>query len=243
MRWEEIGKNPKQRTKLKRFENNFDWTRVGFPVLFRTIKRFESQNQISINMLAVEGRQIYICKKGGDYDRVVNLMLITENNRKHYVAIKSLRRLLSKQNSKHKEAQHFCINCLQGFWEESSRDEHMGYCKNNEAVLIEMPHANPIVEYSDGQFQFKVPFIIYADFKSILEPIQGPGNNPSISSTRGVNIHMPSGWCVYSKFAYGIVMNPLKEYRGKDCISRFCEHIIPEAQCLYESFPKYPMEP
>ena len=39
-------------------------------------------------------RKIYICRKGGDYDRVVNLMLITENNRKHYVAIKSLSRLL-----------------------------------------------------------------------------------------------------------------------------------------------------
>ena len=31
------------------------------------------------------------------------------------VAIKSFSRLLSKQNSKHKEAQHFCMNCLQGF--------------------------------------------------------------------------------------------------------------------------------
>ena len=106
-----------------------------------------------------------------------------------------------------------------------------------------MPHNKPIVEYSDGQFQFKVPFIMYADFESILEPIQGPGNNPSISSTRGVNIHTPSGWCIYSKFTYGKVTNPLKEYRGKDCVSKFCEHIIAEAQCLYESFPKKPMEP
>ena len=106
-RWEEIDSHPERITKLKRFETDFDWTGVGFPVLFRTIKRFESQNQISINVLAVEDKQIYICRKGGDYDRVVNLMLITENNHKHYVAIKSLSRLLSKQNSKHKEAQHF----------------------------------------------------------------------------------------------------------------------------------------
>ena len=243
MRWEEIGKNPKQITKLKRFENDFDWTGVGFPVLFRTIKRFESQNQISINVLAVEDRQIYICRKGGDYDRVVNLMLLTGDNRKHYVAIKTLSRLPSKKNSKHKEAQHFSLNCLQGFWEESSRDEHVGYCRNNKAVRIEMLHKKPIVEYSDGQFQLKVPFIMYADFESILESIQGPGNNSSISSTRGVNIHTPSGWCVYSKFAYGKVTNPLKEYRGKDCVSKFCEHIIAEAQRLYESFPEKPMEP
>ena len=134
MRWEEIGKNPEQITKLKRFETDFNWTRVGFPVSFRAIKRFESRNQISINVLAVEGKQIYICRKGGDYNRIANLMLITEGNRKHYVAIKSLSRLLSKQNSKYKEAQHFCMNCLQGFWEESSRDEHVRYCKNNKSV-------------------------------------------------------------------------------------------------------------
>ena len=135
MRWEEIGKNPKQITKLKRFENDFDWTGVGFPASFGTIKRFESQNQISINVLAVEDKRIHICRKGVDhYDCIENLMLITENNCKHYLAIKSLRRLLSKQNSKHKEAQHFCTNCLQGFREEPSRNEHMGYCKNNETV-------------------------------------------------------------------------------------------------------------
>ena len=240
-RWEEIDSHPNCITKLKRFETDFDWTGVGFPVSFRTIKRFESQNKISINVLAVEDR--HICSKGGDYDCIANLMLITENNRKHYVAIKSLSRLLSKQNSKHKEAQHFCMNCPQGFWEEQSGDEHVGYCKNNEAVQIEMPHKKPIVEYLNGQFQFKVPFIMYADFESILKPIQGPGNNPSISSMRGVNVHTPSGWCVYSKFAYGKVMNPLKEYRGKDCVSKFCEYIIAETQCLCESFLEKPMEP
>ena len=84
---------------------------------------------------------------------------------------------------------------------------------------------------------------MYTDFESILEPIQGPRNNHSISSTRGVNVHTPSGWGVYSKFAYGKVTNPLKEYKGEDCSSKFCEHIIAEAQCLYESFPEKPMEP
>ena len=81
-----------------------------------------------------------------------------------------------------------------------------------------MPHKRPIVEYSDGQFQFKVPFTMYEDFEFILEPIQGPGNNPRILTTRDINIHVPSGWCIRSEFAYGEVKDPLKVYRGKDCI-------------------------
>ena len=178
-----------------------------------------------------------------EYDRVANLMLITDQSNNHYVVIKSLRRLLSRQNSKHKESQHFCISCLQGFREKKSRDEHYVYCRNNEAVRIEMPNSKPIVQYSDGQYQFKVPFMMYADFESILEPIQGASNNPKVSSTREVNIHTPSGWCVYSKFSYGDVTNPLTQYRGLDCVEKFCEHIISESKRLYDSFPEKPMAP
>ena len=144
----------------------------------------------------VEDRQIYICRKVGNYEHSINLMLVTESNRKHYMAIKSLSRLLSSQNTKRNGKEYFCRNCLQVFWEESCRNEHEGYCKDNESVRIEMPHKNPIVQYSDGQFQFKVPFIMYADFESILELIQGPENNRRISATRGINVHTPSGWCV-----------------------------------------------
>ena len=79
-----------------------------------------------------------------------------------------------------------------------------------------MPHKRPIIEYSDGQFQFKVPFIMYTDFESILEPIHGLENNPRISTTRGINVHTPSGWCVQSEFPYGEVKDPLKLCGGKD---------------------------
>ena len=134
------------------------------------------------------------------------------------------------------------MNCLQGFKEEVSRDEHIGYCKINQLVRIEMPHKRPIVEYSDGQFQFKVPFIMYADFESILKLIQGLVNDLMISSTRGVNNQVRSGWCIHSEFAYGEVKDPLRLYRGKDCVRKFCDHVIEEAHRLYHSFPEKPMQ-
>ena len=84
---------------------------------------------------------------------------------------------------------------------------------------------------------------MYGDFESILEPIQGPGNHPRIFSSRGVNNHVPSGWYVRSEFAYGKVENPLKLYRGKDCIKKFCDHVIGEARRLYHAFPEKPMDP
>ena len=140
LRWEDIDSHPERISKLKRFEADFNWSGIGFPISVKDIKKFELKNQISINLLAIEDKQIYICRKGGNYEHTINLMLITKSNRKHYVAIKSLSRLLRSQNTKHKEKEYFCMNCLQGFKEESSRNEHVGYCKDNKSVRIEMPH-------------------------------------------------------------------------------------------------------
>ena len=159
LRWEEIGNNPERISKLKRFEKDFDWSGIKFPVSIKDIKGFEDKNRISINLLAIEHREICICRKGGNYENSINLMII--NN--HYVAIKSLSRLLSLQNSKHNGKEYFCMNCLQGFHQKFPRDEHMRYCAGNETVKAEMPHKKPIVEFCNGQYQFKVPFIMYAE--------------------------------------------------------------------------------
>ena len=91
------------------------------------------------------------------------------------------------------------------FTQESSRDQHQVYCKKNESVRVEMPKQGSTVEFKDGQNQFRVPFIIYADFELILElmdPMKQGSPNPSQPYANEVNQHTPSGWCVYSKFAY-----------------------------------------
>ena len=175
MKWEEIDRDHQRVSKLKRYEGEFDWSGLEFPVSLRDIDKFERNNEIGVNLLAIKNKKIYICRKGRDYNRIVNLMLIADvenQNKKHYVAVKSLSRLLSKQNSKHKEAQHFCTNCLNGFESEIIRDEHYEYCRSKDSVRVEMPTKNPIVKYTDGQYQFKVPFVIYADFESILVPLR-----------------------------------------------------------------------
>ena len=92
----------------------------------------------------------------------------------HSTAIKSLSRLLAGKNYKQKIKQYFCNNCLQRFTLKSSRDQHYSYCIDNETVRVEMPSKGSTIELYDGQNQFKVPFMMYAGFESILMPIQGP---------------------------------------------------------------------
>ena len=63
--WEEIGNNPERISKLKKFEKDFNWGKIKFPISVKDIKGFEANNKISINLLATEGKEIYICRKGG----------------------------------------------------------------------------------------------------------------------------------------------------------------------------------
>ena len=70
---------------------------------------------------------------------------------------------------------HELLTGLQGFTQELSRDQHQVYCEDNESVRVEMPKQGSTIEFKDGQNQFKVPFIMYADFESILEPMGAEG--------------------------------------------------------------------
>ena len=225
---ENVGmKDPQRVSNLRKFTDNYDWSGLEFPVSIKDIRKFETRNNISVNVLAVEGRDIYIHRKGQRMGREINLLMVSEDGIRHYTAIKNLSRLLSSKNSNTKRKQPFSMNCLQGFTQESSRDQHQVYCEDNESVRVEMPKRGSTTE--DGQNQFKVPFIMYTDFESILELIESPNPNPNRSYTNEVNQHTPSGWCVYSKFAKGYIDNPLRLYRGKDCIETFCNYIKEEA--------------
>ena len=127
-------------------------------------------NDISVNVLSMKSKDVYICRKGIRRDCETNLLLISEDNKLHYTVVKNLSRLLSSSNSKHKHKQYFCNNCLQGFTQELSRDEHYSYCIDNETVRVEMPRKGWTVEFYDGQNQFRVPFMMYVDFEAIPEP-------------------------------------------------------------------------
>ena len=77
-RWDKIDKHPEIISKLRKFEEEYDWSDVEFPFAIRSIDKFEDNNEISVNVLAVEDRRVFIRRKSTyNYERVVNLMLIT----------------------------------------------------------------------------------------------------------------------------------------------------------------------
>ena len=98
--------------------------------------------------------------------------MIGDGGKRHYTAIKNISRLLSKLNGKTRRAYQFCMNYLNGFQKASARDKHHEHCSSNGHVKVTMPTAEEKwLKFHDGQYQFKVPFMMHADFESILKPV------------------------------------------------------------------------
>ena len=141
LEWTNIKSHPQYISQLRKFADNYNWSGLEFPVSVKDIKTFEVNNNISINVLAAEGKEIYIQRKSEyKYDREINLFMVSEDGKRHYTAIKSLSRLLGCKNSGHHGKQYFSTNCLQGFKLELSRDKCQVYCEDNETVRVEMPN-------------------------------------------------------------------------------------------------------
>ena len=92
---ENVGmKNLQRVSNLRKFENNYDWVGLKFPVSAKDIGKFEIRNNVSVNILGVDGREIYVHKKGRrGANREINLLLVSENGMKHYTAIKEFKQI------------------------------------------------------------------------------------------------------------------------------------------------------
>ena len=157
-----------------------------------------------------------------------------------------------KLNGKTKRAYHYCMNSLNGFRAGSATDKHYEYCSSNGQVKVNMPtEKQKRLKFHDGQYQFMVPFILYADFQSISKPVDEPymekisrtkaGRKGKAQYTEKISKHIPSGWCVHSTFAHGHVPNTLKMYRGRDCVEKFVEYIQEGVKWMYAIFSEKPM--
>ena len=157
----------------QRIKKDLDYSGIEFPVTTKQYNKIEKQNKIRINVFGYENKQpypIYVSKE--KYNNQMNLLLITEDNKKHYVLIKDFNSFMRNQ-TKHKERKHFCMHCLQCFSSERVLNDHKDNCiQVNGTQAVKMPDKNNnILKFNNFHKQQPVPFVIYADFEAITEKI------------------------------------------------------------------------
>ena len=150
--------------------NNLNYEGIEFPISKNNYCKIEQQNNICINVFCYENRIIYpLYISGKKFSGCIDLLLICEENKSHYVYIKDFNRLMfNKTNNKNKK--DFCRYCLQCFSSENVLTEHKENC-----LVI---NGKQNIKLGNGSISFKnyskqlppVPFKIYADFECIFHP-------------------------------------------------------------------------
>ena len=82
---------------------------------------------MQVNVFGYENKfyPLYISKTS--YDQMLNLLLITEKDKFHYVFIKDFNRLMFSK-TKHKDKKHFGMSCLQNFSTKEILNNHRKCC-------------------------------------------------------------------------------------------------------------------
>ena len=108
--------------------NEMNYDGIDFPLSQKRYNKVEKQNSIRINVFGFENREpflIHISKE--TFEDQMNLLLITKDEKKHYVLIKDFKAFMYNQ-SKYKERKHFCMYCLQCFSSERVLANHVNNC-------------------------------------------------------------------------------------------------------------------
>ena len=159
----------------KKMINELNYDGIDFAVSQKHYNKAEKQNSIRINVFGYENGQpfpIHISKE--TFKGQMNLLLITKDEKKHYVLIKDFNAFMYNQ-SKHKERKHFCMYCLQCFSYERILANHVNNCLTiNGAQAINMPKQGEIIlKFNNFHKQLPVPFVLYTDFEAITKKVQG----------------------------------------------------------------------
>ena len=126
------------------------------------------ENNICINVFGYENGLVFpIYISDQKFKDSIDLLLLIDDDKSHYVYIKDFDRFMFHK-TKNKKKKCFCISCLQCFNSENMLIKHKNDClsiNGKQSVKLE----EGIIKFENYFKQIPVPFKIYADFKCYLE--------------------------------------------------------------------------
>ena len=115
--------------------------------------------------------------------QVILLMITDDNNRWHYLAVKSLPTLLGGITSNHRRGFH-CVNCFHSYTRLNKLKKHERVRNNHNYCQVDMPKDHEKIKYVPGEKSLKAPFIFYADLECLLKKCHFVKITPKILTHR-----------------------------------------------------------
>lgn len=203
-------------------DHGINFSGLNYPVKNEDINLFERNNKdISIHVTAIsdEGK-LYPFRTFSNYDapKKVYLLMISNNETHHYVLIKSLRALLGRYNGNSHEV---CPNCFTTYSTLNALKKHQDIgCLANKPILPILPSPEKAyVEFNAVNKQLKKPFVIYADFESVIV------DNKHVGCSYGYQVVSTLDEFKNQTF---------KMFRGENAIKKFLDEILLEEKWILE---------
>ena len=242
---------------LKSKQDIINMKDICYPVSLNGIKRFEDLNpNISISVLGYNKEEggvfpLQISKHTGcEYDIVLLLLkeAVTGENgeikeKTHYTLVKNTSALIASQKNNHKGKRHACLNCFNSFNTLESLNKHKEYCYKNKCVKTNMPPQNTYLRFKNFHHSEKAPFAVYADFESLIKPLDNCDPDPNKSYTKKYQKHEPISFSYYIA-VNGVFFKPvLRKYtktkpEDTDAIDVFIKWLEEDVKTIANIEPK-----
>ena len=241
---------------LKSKQDIINMKGICYPVSLNGIKRFEDLNpNISISVLGYNKKDrvfpLRISKYTGcDYDIVLLLLKEAEKGengeikeKTHYTLVKNKSALITSQINSYRGKRHLCLNCFNSFNTSESLNKHKEYCYKNKCVKTNMPPQNTYLRFKNFHHSEKAPFAVYADFESLIKPMDNCDPDPNKSYTKKYHKHEPISFSYYIA-VNGVFFKPrLRKYtktkpEDADAIDVFIKWLEEDVKAIANIEPK-----
>ena len=157
LNYEQIKDHPERISKIKPFIDKYNWKETDFLSHSKDWKKLESNNKsIALNILYVPHdnekiRHAYKSKYNLNRENQVILLMITNGEKWHYLAVKGLSALFRGITSKH-VGDFYCLNCFCSYRTENKLRKYKKVCENHDYCYVEMSEEdNKTLKYSQGE--------------------------------------------------------------------------------------------
>ena len=233
---------------LKSKQDSINMEGIRYPVILRAIDRFEHLNlNISISVLGYNKEErVYPLRisKCTKRKKDIVLLLIKDGEKSHYCLVKNISALLSSQINSNDHKRYFCLNCFNSFKDEDKLKEHKEYCYENESVKILMPQQGTFLRFKNFLHSEKAPFAIYADFESLIKPMDNCDPDPNKSYTKKYQKHKPISFSYYINSSIdGVFKSILRKYtktkeEDMDAMDVFIKRLEEDVKAIANIKPK-----
>ena len=246
-----VARDGERVTKILREQaKKLDWSGLKFPLAVKDIHCFERLNPgLVVNVYMYERglKPLRVSNVESDNHSQprIHLLLICDGEKQHYCLIKNLSRLVSSDISKNQHKKFICERCLNYFGSQKVLDTHSELCREHEAVREKLPPADTFLSFKNHNRKMDLPFVIYADFESVLKPLHTAQPNPMNCYTDKKQIHIPVSFCYYVKCSFDDRFSKLVEYTAKsedeDVAQMFVNMLEKEVKDIYKMHPSKEM--